>query len=84
MCRRSGSKRAPLTPQQRAAKPPVSHPVFLTHPITGRKVLYADPGYTVRINDMDAVESDEICPSCSPTSCNRGMKLPRFRGHPIS
>jgi taurine dioxygenase len=23
-------------------------------------VLYADPGYTVRINDMDAVESDEI------------------------
>src|SRR5215510_6208382 len=60
MCRRSGSKRVPLTPQQRAAKPPVSHPVFLTHPITGRKVLYADPGYTVRINDMDAVESDEI------------------------
>ena len=60
MCRRSDSKRAPLTPQQRAAKPPVSHPVFLMHPITGRKVLYADPGYTVRINDMDAVESDEI------------------------
>jgi taurine dioxygenase len=60
MRRRSGSKRAPLTPQQRAAKPLVSHPVFLSHPITGRKVLYADPGYTVRINDMDAVESHEI------------------------
>jgi alpha-ketoglutarate-dependent taurine dioxygenase len=60
MMRSRGGKRLPLTPQQRAAKPPVSHPVFLTHPITGRKVLYADPGYTVRINDMDAAESDEM------------------------
>jgi taurine dioxygenase len=60
MMRSRGSERPPLTPQQRAAKPPVSHPVFLTHPITGRKVLYANPGYTVRIDDMDAAESDEM------------------------
>ena len=60
MRREKGSKRPPLTPQQRAAKPPVSHPIFLTHPITGRKVLYADPGYTVRINEMPERESDEI------------------------
>jgi taurine dioxygenase len=60
MRRDRGSMRPALTPQQRAAKPPVSHPVFLTHPITGRKVLYANPGYTLRINDMDAAESDEI------------------------
>ena len=60
MMRSRGSNRLPLTPQQRAAKPPVSHPVFFTHPITGRKVLYANPGYTVRINDMDAAESDEM------------------------
>jgi taurine dioxygenase len=60
MRRDKGSKRPPLSPQQRASKPPVSHPIFLTHPITGRKVLYADPGYTVRINNMDAAESDEI------------------------
>ena len=60
MRREKGSKRPPLTPQQRAAKPPVSHPIFLAHPITGRKVLYADPGYTVRINDMPEQESDEI------------------------
>src|SRR5262249_34379763 len=45
MRRDKGSKRPPLTPQQRASKPPVSHSIFLTHPITGRKVLYADPGY---------------------------------------
>src|SRR5215475_14396481 len=55
-----GSTRPPLTPQQRAAKPPVSHPVFLKHPITGRKVLYADPGYTVRINEFDSAESDRV------------------------
>jgi len=43
MRRDRGSTRPPLTRQQLAAKPPVSHPVFLTHPIRARKVLYADP-----------------------------------------
>jgi taurine dioxygenase len=55
-----GSKRPPLTEAQRKAKPPVSHPIFLTHPITGRKVLYANPGYSMRINELPAKESDEI------------------------
>ena len=35
MRREKGSKRPPLTEAQRKAKPPVSHPIFLTHPITG-------------------------------------------------
>ena len=60
MRREKGSTRPPLTEAQRQAKPPVSHPVFLTHPITGRKVLYANPGYTVRINELPEKESDEI------------------------
>ena len=60
MRREKGSKRPPLTEAQRKAKPPVSHPVFLTHPITGRKVLYANPGYTVRINELPEAESDEV------------------------
>jgi taurine dioxygenase len=55
-----GSKRPPLTEAQRKAKPPVSHPIFLTHPITGRKVLYANPGYSMRINELPESESDEI------------------------
>jgi taurine dioxygenase len=59
MRREKGSKREPLTEAQRKAKPPVSHPIFLTHPITGRKVLYANPGYSVRINELPQKESDE-------------------------
>ena len=60
MRREKGSQRPPLTEAQRKAKPPVSQPVFLTHPITGRKVLYANPGYAVRINELPEQESDEL------------------------
>jgi len=60
MRREKGSKRPPLTEAQLKAKPPVSQPVFLTHPITGRKVLYANPGYAVRINELPEKESDEV------------------------
>jgi taurine dioxygenase len=59
MRRERGSARPALTPAQRAARPPVSHPVFLDHPITGKRVLYANPGYAIRINEMDQKESDE-------------------------
>jgi len=57
---RPGSSRAPLTPQQRAKKPPVSQPIFRTHPITGRMVLYCDPGYTTHIDGMADAESAEL------------------------
>jgi len=60
MVREKGSARPPLTEAQRRAKPPVSHPIFLTHPITGRKVLYANPGYSVRINELAQAESDAV------------------------
>jgi taurine dioxygenase len=60
MRREKGSKRPPLTEAQRKAKPPVSQPVFLTHPLTGRKVLYANPGYSVRINELPEAESNEV------------------------
>jgi len=59
MRRERGSTRPPLSEAQRRAKPPVSHPVFLTHPITRRKVLYANPGYAMRINELAERESEE-------------------------
>ena len=52
-----GSTRKPLTEAQRAAKPPVSHPVVLQHPITREPVLYLNPGYAIRINEMSEAES---------------------------
>jgi len=60
MRREKGSKRPPLTAAQKKAKPPVSHPVFLMHPLTGRRVLYANPGYAVRINEMSEKKSDAM------------------------
>src|SRR5262245_10190680 len=60
MRREKGSKRPPLTDAQRKAKPPVSQPIFPIHPITGRKVLYANPGYSMRINELPEKESEEI------------------------
>jgi len=60
MRREKGSQRPPLTEAQRKQKPPVSHPIFLEHPITRRKVLYANPGYSMRINELPQKESDRI------------------------
>ena len=60
MRREKGSKRPPLTDAQRRAKPPVSHPAILTHPLTGRQVLYVNPGYAVRVNELPEKESGEL------------------------
>jgi len=57
---RPGSYRAPMTPEQRRRRPPSVHPVFLTHPITGRPVLYCNPGYAIRINELPEDESERV------------------------
>jgi taurine dioxygenase len=60
MRRRPGSLRAPLSEEQRRRRPPAIHPVSLVHPITGRRVLYCNPGYAIRINELDPPESDRL------------------------
>jgi taurine dioxygenase len=59
MRREKGSTRPPLTDAQKAAKPPVSQPVVMQHPITGKPVLYVNPGYAMRINELPQETSDD-------------------------
>jgi len=52
--------RPPLTPEQRAKTPPVEHPMVRTHPVTGRKALYVNAGFTKGIAGMPEEESRPI------------------------
>ena len=60
MRRDRNSGRPPMTEEQRRRRPPVVHPLFLTHPISGRTALYCNPGYAIRINELPQAESDAM------------------------
>jgi taurine dioxygenase len=49
-----------LNEQQSATHPDVVHPVVRVHHRTGRKVLYVNPGYTMRLNELAPSESEEL------------------------
>jgi taurine dioxygenase len=57
---RPGNRRKPLTPAQRAYRPPVPQPIVRIHPVTRRPVLYCNPGYATRIAGLDPGESDAL------------------------
>lgn len=57
---RPGSSRPPLTAEQRRRKPPVPQPIFRVHPVTGRRVLYCNPGYAMFIEGMEPAESEAM------------------------
>ncbi|MGE0153795.1 MAG: TauD/TfdA dioxygenase family protein [Reyranellaceae bacterium] len=40
--------------------PPVEHPVVVRHPVTGRKALYVNSNYTVRLKDVSDTESQYV------------------------
>ncbi len=49
-----------LNTAQQQAHPDVVHPVVRIHPRTQRPVLYVNPGYTMKINEISSDESDDL------------------------
>lgn len=46
--------------QTRKNNPPLSHPVIRTHPVSGRKSLFVNEGFTTRINELSELESEAV------------------------
>jgi taurine dioxygenase len=53
-------KRSALLNEEDRDWKPVFHPIIRTHPETGRKALYFDPGKILRIEGLEEAESDAI------------------------
>lgn len=49
----AGAKRVSLSDEQKASLKDTAHPIVRTHPETGRKALFVNPGFTFRLEDED-------------------------------
>lgn len=54
--------RGALSEEQLKKVPEVRHPVIRSHPITGRKVVFVNEGFTVAVDGMSAEESGTLLP----------------------
>ena len=54
------SQRAPLTEDQKKQVPDVAHPIVRTHPVSGKKSLYVNEGFTTRVEGVTFEESERI------------------------
>ena len=46
--------------EARRKNPPLSHPVIRTHPVSGRRSLFVNEGFTSKINELSETESEVI------------------------
>ena len=63
--------------------PDAVHPVVPTHPESGRKLLYVNPAFTIRINEVPRTEGDAILKFLY-THCIREEWTTRFKWEPHS
>ena len=57
---RNHADRTSLTDAQKARTPPIEHPAVVTHPETGKNVLFIDAMYCRRFGDMSEADSKPI------------------------
>jgi taurine dioxygenase len=57
----TGEARARLEAAKRN-NPPVTHPVVRTHPVSGRRGLFVNEGFTTHINELTGAESRALLP----------------------
>lgn len=57
---RKSGKRPELTAEQKKKTPDMEHPAVRRHPVTGKKCLFVNEGYTTRLVGMDEAESDAL------------------------
>jgi len=56
----NGKWSEPVNNEQRDRTPDIDHPLVRTHPESGRKAIYADPGMTVGIKELPGTEGRKL------------------------